>query len=260
MSKKNIFLDRSARHPILKLNRVEKKNAMNLAMWQGMIDILKDIEKDDSVKVLIVSGAGKSFASGADISEMERVFDNPDVAYEIAKTTYNAQRALNNFPKPTIAMIRGACVGGGCGIALCCDFRLADTSSILGVTPGNLGLVYSVADTKLLIDTVGFSVAKDILFTGRLLKADEAKSIGLVDRLLSEEELEEAVYSYADQICGTSGFSLQANKKIIKMIQNGLYDDNSETRKMFIDAFSGKDFKEGFQAFSERRKPKFSKD
>lgn len=258
MSTDTITLERAGSRAVLRLNRPDKRNALNLDMWRRMIDLLAEAESDPVVRVLVVTGTGKAFAAGADIDEMKAVFENPGIAKTIAEVTYEAQKALHRFPKPTIAMIRGACVGGGCGIALCCDLRFADTTAKLGITPGKLGLVYSLADTKRLVDTVGPSVAKDILYTGRIIEADEAKALHLIDRLTDADSLESEVDSFVDQICAASQFSAQSTKRIVQMILNGTTDDTEETRALFIDAFAGDDFHEGFSAFTEKRKPDFS--
>ena len=259
MSEDAIYLDTSGPHAVLTLNRPEKRNALNLGMWRRMIELLAEAESDPAVRVLIVTGAGPAFAAGADISEMEAVFGDSSIATTIAEVTYESQKALHRFPKPTLAMIRGACVGGGCGIALCCDLRFADTSAKLGITPGKLGLVYSLADTRRLIDAVGPARAKDVLYTGRIFQAEEARDVGLIDRLVEPDTLEAEVMAYADQICSASSFSAAATKRIVHMIGDGEADDTAETRQLFIDAFSGADFKEGFTAFQEKRAPDFSK-
>lgn len=258
MSDDAIYLDRSGPHAVLRLNRPDKRNALNLGMWQRMIELLAEAEADPTIRLLIVTGEGRGFAAGADITEMKAVFEDPAMAETIAEVTYQSQKALHRFPKPTIAMIRGACVGGGCGIALCCDLRFADTSAKLGITPGKLGLIYSLADTKRLVDAVGPSAAKDILYTGRIIAAEEAKDMRLIDRLYAEDDLEVQVQAFADQICATSQFSAQSTKQIVHMIQDGGTDDTPETRALFVKSFSGADFNEGFTAFTEKRTPDFS--
>ncbi|MEQ8508315.1 MAG: enoyl-CoA hydratase-related protein [Rhodospirillaceae bacterium] len=255
----DIYLDRSGPHAVLRLNRPEKRNALNLAMWQRMIELLKEAEADPSIRVLIVAGEGNAFAAGADIDEMKAVFADPAIAKNIAEITYESQKALHRFPKPTIAMIRGACVGGGCGIALCCDLRFADTSAKLGITPGKLGLIYSLADTKRLVEAVGPSTAKDILYTGRIIPADEAQGLHLIDRLIEPDALEATVHTFADEICATSPFSAESTKRIVHMILDGETDDTAATRDLFIHSFSGDDFREGFTAFTEKRAPNFDK-
>lgn len=258
MSDDAITLERKDTHAILCLNRPDKRNALNLDMWQRMTALLNEAADDPSVRLLVVTGAGNTFAAGADIEEMEAVFNDPATASAIAEVTYTAQKTLHAFPKPTVAMIRGACVGGGCGIALCCDLRFADTSAKLGITPGKLGLVYSLADTKRLIEAVGSSTAKDILYTGRIIDAVEAKALGLVNRLTEPDALANEVDDFIAMVCGASQFSAQSTKKIVHMILDGASDDTPETRDLFVKAFSGADFKEGFTAFTEKRKPDFN--
>ncbi|MGY8962237.1 MAG: enoyl-CoA hydratase/isomerase family protein [Rhodospirillales bacterium] len=259
MSGDDIYLDKSGPHAVLRLNRPEKRNALNLDMWRRMIELLAEAEADPNVRLLIVTGEGKAFAAGADIDEMKAVFKRPETATTIAEVTYESQKALHRFPKPTIAMIRGACVGGGCGIALCCDLRFADSSAKIGITPGKLGLIYSLADTKRLVDAVGASSAKDILYTGRIIGADEAHKLGLVDRLVEDGTLESEVQIFADQICASSQFSAESAKRVVHMILNGAADDTADTRDLFVKSFSGEDFREGFEAFAEKRTPDFSK-
>ena len=254
-----ITLDRKESHAVLRLNRPDKRNALNLAMWRRMIELLAEAETDPDISVLVVTGEEKAFAAGADIEEMKAVFEDATIAATIAEETYAAQNALHRFPKPTIAMIRGACVGGGCGIALCCDLRFADNTAKLGITPGKLGLVYSLADTKRLVDAVGPSTAKDILYTGRIVDAEEAITLGLIDRLIDADGLEDEVSAFVNSICSTSQFSARSTKQIVQMILDGHTDDTPDTRQLFIDAFSGEDFKEGFSAFTEKRKPEFRK-
>ncbi len=259
MSEEAITLERKESYAILRLNRPDKRNALNLAMWRRMVELLAEAEANPAIAVLVVAGEGTTFAAGADIEEMKAVFEDASIASTIAEETYTAQKALYRFPKPTVAMIRGACVGGGCGIALCCDLRFADHTAKLGITPGKLGLVYSLADTKRLIDAVGPSAAKDILFTGRIIEAEEAKTLGLIDRLVNADSLEDDVLAFIELVCGASQFSARSTKQIVQMILDGQTDDTSETRQLFIDAFSGEDFKEGFSAFKEKRKPDFGK-
>jgi len=257
MTDTNIYIDRSRPIPVLKLNRPEKRNALNLEMWESLISILDEVSKDSSIPVLVISGEGSSFCSGADISEMEKVFSDNKIAKKIANITYEAQKKLYEFNKPTIAMIRGSCVGGGCGIALCCDFRYGDHSIKMGITPGKIGLVYSLSDSRRLVQAVGLSKARDILYTGRLMGSEECINMGMVDKVFSRDELEKKVFTYVDNISATSQFSLKSNKKILNMISNGHHDDNAETREMFIKAFSEDDFKEGVDAFLNGRKPNF---
>lgn len=258
MSDDLIKLERRDSYALLKLNRPSKLNALNTRMWQEMLTIIAEAEADPSIRVLVVCGEGKAFAAGADIAEMQAVAEDPSLPNTIASLTYKVQRALTYFSRPTIAMIRGACVGGGCGISLCCDIRIADDTARFGITPAKLGLVYSLSDTKRLIDTVGVSPAKDILFTGRIMLAEEALSIGLINYLWDTDSLEQNMLKLVESIINNSQTSMVANKRIMQMILDGTSDDNEITRDLFIDAFDNKDFTEGINAFKEKRKPNFS--
>lgn len=258
MADELVYLSRDGAVATIHLNRPHKRNALNGAMWQRLAALVDDTDRDPAVKVVVVTGEGQSFAAGADIDEFAAVLADPAAAETTAAITYQAQKRLARNAKPTIAKIRGACVGGGCGIALCCDLRFADATAKLGITPGKLGLIYSLSDTKRLVDLVGPAKAKDILYTGRILGADEALAIGLLDRLVAPEALDATVTDYAAEICAASQFSARGTKRIVQMILDGAADDDAETRALFVRAFAGADFKEGFTAFGEKRKPRFT--
>jgi enoyl-CoA hydratase len=258
MSKPAVYMDREGAVATIHLNRPEKRNALSVAMWAELITLVEQADADAAIKVVVVTGEGQAFAAGADIDEFARVFTDPKAAEAVADMTYRAQKRLHRNAKPTIAKIRGACVGGGCGVALCCDLRFADPTAKLGITPGKLGLIYTLADTKRLVDAVGAATAKDILYTGRILAADEALKVGLIDRLVAPADLDKAVADFAAEICMASQFSARGTKAIVQQILDGAKDDTPATRKLFIDAFQEPDFKEGFTAFTEKRKPKFT--
>jgi enoyl-CoA hydratase/carnithine racemase len=252
-----VYARRDGAIATLHLNRPAKRNALTLEMWRRLMALVEEADRDTAVKVIVVTGEGDTFAAGADIDEFEQTFSDPKVAEQVAEITYESQKRLARSLKPTIAKVRGACVGGGCGIAICCDFRFADHTAKFAITPAKLGIVYSVADTKRLVDTVGASRAKDILYTGRILDAAEALGIGLVNRLVAPAELDDVVLAYANQIAAGSQFTARGAKRIVQMVLDGVADDTRETRRLFVDAFSGPDFKEGFTAFTQKRKPNF---
>jgi enoyl-CoA hydratase/carnithine racemase len=258
MSKPAVYLDREGAVGTIHLNRPDKRNALSMAMWQALMDAVAQADADPLIKVIVVTGEGQAFAAGADIDEFKQTFTDPKAAEAVADITYRAQKRLHRNAKPTIAKIRGACVGGGCGLALCCDLRFADGTAKLGITPGKLGLIYTLADTKRLVDAVGPAKAKDILYTGRILDAEEALKIGLIDRLVLPEALDQAVADYAAEIAAASQFSARGTKQMVQQILDGVEDDTAATRQLFVDAFKGVDFKEGFTAFGEKRKPKFT--
>lgn len=238
----------------LTLSQPSKRNAINAAMWEAIPDVLAEI-KSINPKVLIVTGDGNHFASGADISEFETLYSTPESSAKISVDIASAMAALATFPVPTIAKISGACVGGGLGLALCCDLRLCDDSAKFAITPAKLGLVYPYADVVRLIDAVGVMNAKDLLFSARLVGAEEAQDMGLA-RLINDH-MGEAVLERAHAIADQSGQSALVMKRMFKRFQRGQRQDDEATISWFLDGFASDDFKEGYTAFLEKRAPDF---
>ena len=253
----DIYLDRTIEHSAtLVLNRPDKRNALNVAMWAAIPDFVAQLVADKNAKILFIRGAGGAFASGADISEMPTVYATAEAALANDDKIQGAMRAIEDCPKPVIALIEGPCVGGGCGLALACDLRFAAHGARFGITPAKLGLVYGTADTRRLVQAVGLSRAKDILFTGRLLDSEEALRVGLIDQLVAPEALTGLAKDYARQIGNASQFSVHNQKRILAMLRNGA-DDALESRALVGASFVGDDFQEGFAAFMEKRPAKF---
>ena len=241
----------------LTLNRPETKNALTLAMWSTLPGLLAEVAADRAAKVLVVRGAGGTFAAGANIGEFETVYATPESTRAYFDRVGEAMEALAAFEKPTIAMIEGACVGGGLGLALACDLRIAAADARLALTPAKLGLVYSLPDTRRLVQAVGLSRAKDILFTGRLIGAEEALAIGLVDALQTPDALEAAVADKTAQIAAASQWTARRAKAIVGLIADGETGDTEETTRWLIEAVEGEDFREGRDAFLAKGKPVF---
>ena len=242
----------------LELNQPAKHNAVSSAMWQALPEAVAAIEADAAIRVVLVRGAGgRAFSAGADISEFAHVYSDPGRTEAYNAAVRAGQAALRHLARPVIAVIDGVCVGGGCGIALACDLRFASTAARFAITPARLGLAYSYADTAQLVEKVGPARAKDILFSGRMLPAEEALSIGLIDRVVEAAELEGVVRNYAQDLALLSQTSIRAAKAIVNM----LVDDGAETRpeaaRIAAESFEGPDFAEGFRAFTEKRKPDF---
>jgi enoyl-CoA hydratase/carnithine racemase len=240
----------------LVFNRPQKRNAITVDMWASIPGLIAQALEDTGVKTIFVRGAEGVFASGADISEMPTVYATAQAALANDEKIQGAMKAIEDCPKPVIALIEGACVGGGCGIALACDMRIAALGSRYGVTPAKLGLVYGAGDTRRLVQAVGLSKAKDILFTGRLLEAEEARDIGLIDILVSPSDLDAIAGGYAVKIAAASQFSIRGQKQILAMLRGGA-DDAPESRALFGASFEGDDFKEGFAAFKQKRPANF---
>jgi enoyl-CoA hydratase/carnithine racemase len=242
---------------VLTLNRPEKRNALSQAVWRALPEAAALVESTPSVKVLLVTGAGGHFAAGADISEFEQAYATRDSTAAYARDMGNGCDAMANLSKPVIAWIRGVCVGGACSLALACDMRIAGADARLGITPGKLGLIYTLGDTKRLVDAVGPSAAKNILFTGAIITAEQALRIGLVDEVHPAEETEAAVFAKARAIAATSQWSARKTKAIVQLILNGATADTQATRDWFVDATEQADFIEGRDAFLSKRPPVF---
>lgn len=241
----------------LTVNRPEKRNALTRAMWAALPERVAAFEQS-AARVLVVAGAGGAFAAGADIGEFETVYATRDSTAEYFARVSDGMEALARCGKPTVAEVRGACVGGGLGLALCCDLRIAAADARFAITPAKLGLTYSLADTKRLTDAVGPSTAKDMLFTGRLLDAGEALKVGLVNAVVDPEALDAAVAEKARAIAEASGWSARTTKAIVAKILNGAAADDAESSAWLLDAVEGDDFHEGRAAFVEKRTPRFS--
>ena len=248
----------SGRIATLTLDRPGRRNAMTRAMWLALPAICDRVAADPGIRVLILRGAGdKAFCAGADIAEFEEVYANAQTTSDYNAAVRNAQARLRDLPCPTLAAISGACFGGGCGLALACDLRLADASARFAITPARLGLAYSPADTWQLIEKVGVARAKDMLLSGRVLTPGEALSIGLIDRLADDAAA--ATRSYAAELA----YLAPGAQRTIKAIANGLSQpaaDDPRLHALFEASFAGAEFREGTRAFLEKRAPDFDAD
>ncbi len=237
----------------LVIDRPAKRNAFNQTMWDALPAFVAQAMADDAVRVLVLRSAPPGmFCAGADIAELSANATDPDWLLANQTAINRAQHDLTRAAKPTIALIDGDCVGGGCGLALACDFRVASARSRFGITPAKLGLVYPLHDTKLLVDLVGPAQAKRILFTGTLFDAAYAQRIGLID------EIADDAHVLIDMLTAASGHSQRECKAMVRRILDGQVSDDDDTRGMFAGAFTGRDFREGVDAFLNKRKPDFS--
>lgn len=259
MEENSVFLEKEGNIGWIILNQPNKRNAISKTMWEILPKLLEKAEKDNNIKVVVLRGAGeKIFAAGADISEFQEIHSKKDTSIKYNKIILETEKILTNFSKPTIAMIYGACVGGGCGLALACDLRFGDTNSKFSIPPANLGLVYSLHGTKLLMDKVGPSMAKDMLYSGRFVLCEEAQNSKLLDKVFEEKELKNKTIEYCNTLSEKSSYTIRSSKKIVQMILNGQTEDNDMTINLFNSAFELDDYKEGTKAFLEKRKPSFN--
>lgn len=241
------------------LNKPDSHNAISLGMYRRIPDEFRALDADPEIKVIIVRGAGtKSFASGADISEFEEVRGNAAAAKAYNEHVAAAEHAVEDVTKPTIAMVHGYCIGGGCGIALACDLRFADERSRFGITPAKLGLVYSLESTKRLVDVVGPSRAKWILFSGQHVYAQDALRLGLIDELIPSDELEKQTGEFARLITTRAQFSVRSAKRIVDLVLAGQTDDDEVTTEIRNSSFDTDDYAEGVRSFLEKRNPRFT--
>ncbi|WP_137126076.1 enoyl-CoA hydratase/isomerase family protein [Roseomonas sp. HF4] len=241
----------------LLLDRADRRNAMSRAMWTAMPALLARVAADDAVALLVVTGTGGHFCAGADIAEFEDAYRDAAAVAATNAAIRDAVEALAAFPKPAIAAIRGACVGGGVALALACDLRVAASDARFAVTPARLGLIYSHGDTLRLVRAVGAARAKDMLFSARMVGAEEAERIGLVQRVVPPEALEATVSDTAAGLAALSRPALRDIKRMVGAIADGALQETPDLAALFADGFAGEDFREGYAAFLEKRPPRF---
>jgi enoyl-CoA hydratase len=241
-------------------NNPERHNAVSLEMWEATSRILADFATDRDVRVVVLTGAGgKAFVSGADISKFG---DERSTAEGVAKygiAVENANSSIYQFAKPTIAMIQGYCIGGGLGLAMCCDLRIAADNSRFAVPAAKLGLGYDYPGLKRLTDVVGPAFAKEIFFTARQFDAEEARAMGLVNRVVPAAELEAYVKSYAGTIGANAPLTVKSVKFIIgEVVKDESRRDMARCAELVKQCFASNDYNEGRLAFMEKRKPNFT--
>ena len=241
-------------------NNPARRNAMTMEMWQGADAILADFEADPEVRVIVLKGAGdKAFVSGADISQFEKNRADAAAAARYSTATDAGRQRLATAEKPVVAMIRGFCMGGGLGIAMTCDLRFAAEGSEFGIPAARLGIAYNFENVRSLVGLVGPARAKDILFSGRRLPAEEAYAVGLIDRVVPAAELEGHVRDYAARLAVNAPLSIRASKLTIREVMA----DRQEREAGLIEAlakacFDSADYREGRTAFMEKRRPVFT--
>jgi enoyl-CoA hydratase/carnithine racemase len=241
-------------------NNPERHNAVSLEMWTTTSEILEGFARDPAVRVVVVTGAGgKAFVSGADVSKFESERASKDATKIYNAAVERANLGIYEFPKPTIAMIRGYCIGGGVGLAACCDLRIASDNSRFAVPAAKLGLGYSFGGLKRLIDIVGPAFAKEIFFTARQFDAEEARTMGFVNRIVPATDLDDYVKSYADTIAANAPLTVKAAKYIAnEVMKDESKRDLARCAELVEQCFASKDYTEGRRAFMEKRKPEFT--
>ena len=240
-------------------NNPERRNAIGFAMREAILDIIADFEKDRSIRVVVMKGAGeKAFVSGSDISEFDQLRSSPSQVKIYDELSTKVNIALDSLRLPIIAMIRGFCMGGGLGTALQADIRLATSNSIFGLPAARLGIGYSFRNMKRLVDLVGPTFAKEIIFTADRYSAQEALSMGLVNKVVKPNELEAEVLKIARSIADNAPLTIQTAKLTIEELMKPKSERNVREIQNAIDkCMESKDYIEGRKAFMEKREPKF---
>jgi enoyl-CoA hydratase/carnithine racemase len=240
-------------------NNPTRRNALSLDMWQAIPVILNHFERDPAIRVIVLRGAGdKAFISGADISQFEKQRSSTDSIAQYDKIADGALAALQEVSKPTIAMIHGFCIGGGLGVALGCDLRIAADNARFGIPAARLGLGYRWGGVKKLVDLVGPAYAKEIFFTARHFTAPEALGMHLINRALPEGELEPFVRNYCALMAENAPLTMEAVKGVVAEIgKPGAQIDRGRCEALVASCFDSKDYIEGRRAFMEKRKPVF---
>ena len=239
------------------LNRPERRNALNAEMWAAIPPLMKYLDEHAEVRGIVIRGAGsEAFAAGADISEFGEARNDASGAARYERLNGQAFTAIRNASKPVIARIQGFCIGGGLAIALACDLRIADASASFALPPARLGLAYPLDGLRDLTAAIGASAAKEMIFTGRRIKADEALRLGLIDRVAADVDADaEAI---CNDIAQGAPLSITHAKHAINFItaRPGHHDD-AEIAWLAARCFDSEDYVEGRMAFAEKRKPTF---
>ena len=241
-------------------NSPEKRNAVSFAMWKAAEEILADFAADPAVRVVILTGAGgKAFVSGADVSKFEDERSEVEAVQRYNAATEAIYSGLHRFPKPTIAKIRGFCIGGGLGLAVSCDLRIATENSRFALPAARLGLGYGFAPLSRLSEVVGVPFAKEIFFTARQFTAREAEIMGLVNRVLPDNELDSYVEDYTRTIAANAPVTIGTAKYVFQQIVKDPGDrDIAGCAERVRRCFGSRDYGEGRLAFMEKRAPAFT--
>ena len=235
------------------INQPARRNAMSQQMWRALTNAVERVSRDESLRVVVIRGAGDAFSAGADISEFETVYATPDRARAANEVIAEALTAVDSLMIPTIAAVRGPCMGGGSALAAACDLQIADPSASFGVDPGALGLAYRFRDCQRLAARIGVARSKQLLIGGKRIDAATALSWGLVSEVAPPEALDEAVDGLAERMGRRSGTALRAIKATLNAIDRGTGAETAELKSLFDACFASAEFREATDAFLDGR-------
>ena len=241
-------------------NNPAKLNAVSLEMWEAVDAALDRFEADPDIRILVLTGAGgKAFVSGADISKFESERASKEAVASYNQRTKSVYDRIEAFPKPTVAMINGYCIGGGLNLALCCDVRICSDKSRFALPAAKLALGYGLDSLRRLVNVLGPGATRDICYSARQLNTDEAYARRLVDQVVPEEELESTVTAYADRVASNAPLTIAAMKFITgQLLKDPDARDLAKCNAMVQACFESNDYIEGRRAFMEKRKPAFT--
>lgn len=243
----------------IRFNNPARHNALSVDMWEAVPVLLAQAEADDTVRLVVFSGAGdKAFVSGADISQFEDQRAAREAVTRYEAIAEGALTAIERCARPTLACIRGWCIGGGVNVAIACDIRIAASDATFAIPAARLGLGYRASAMKNLVDLIGPGAAKDLFFTARRIGADEARSFGLVSRVCAPDQLEALLAEYTGALADNAPLTIRAAKAITAAILGPSSAADTEEAKALIRAcFESDDYAEGRRAFMEKRRPVF---
>lgn len=241
----------------LTFNRPQARNAMTFAMYDALARVCEEVEADEQLRVLVLTGAGdRAFVAGTDISQFQ-TFTDPQHALDYEEHMDRVLDRLESVARPTIAAIRGYAVGGGASIALACDLRYCTPDARLGVPIARtLGNCLSMANYARLVDLIGPARTKELIFLARMIEAEELKAIGLATEIVPPEQLEARVQEVAEQIASHAPLTIQVTKEAVRRVQ--LHRRPPRAEDLILKAYLSEDFHEGVSAFLEKRKPRWT--
>lgn len=254
----HLQVDTSGPVATLLIDRPDRHNAFSDEMWSALPGLLARVEEDRSVRALVVtSSTARVFSAGADVADLRPGLEDPDGAERGLRHIRAAFQTLIDLPIPTVAAIRGACHGGGAGLAVCCDIRIADTSATFSIPPARLGLLYPFPALDRLVWMLGPGQAKRLLFSARPFDAAQAAAMGFVDELHQPDEFDSAVERLVSEIIANSPRSIRSMKRAVSLIERAAPDGESLVRALELEALASADHAEGVAAFLEKRSPEF---